>query len=343
MIQTLRSIRCPLVAVALLLGIFAGHAALATDIISPANVYADLDPTVQLYQVGTAEFPAYLWEMTGNEFNFFVKDVAAETFPFTIVPGAPDDSFVIQGNGNVGLGTASPAAGLHVVKFPDQGAAEILARFSVADDTVGSLAIVNNSAGNGTFIPKLTGRSASQNAALINEALITLDAGASPAIVYNAAKVAGGALATRPLVAYRNNGVVKVTIAANGDVNATSFNPSSSRTIKHDIVDLDSRKADEALKQLTPVEFVYNDDESQEKRIGFIAEDVPEIVANADRQSVPIMDVVALLTRVVKDQQQTINDHRKVIDEQKKLNDSLVKRLNALESRDSLKLVEPHR
>jgi len=45
----------------------------------------------------------------------------------------------------------------------------------------------------------------------------------------------------------------------------------------------DSAKASAALQQLTPVEYVYKDDPTAEGRVGFIAEDVPAIVANADR------------------------------------------------------------
>ena len=101
--------------------------------------------------------------------------------------------------------------------------------------------------------------------------------------------------------------------------------------LKRDIVDLDSLKASSALKELTPVEYTYNDDPSGEKRVGFIAEDVPEIVANADRKSVPIMDVVALLTRVVKDQQQTIDEQRKTIDDQKKSMEDVLRRLTIVE------------
>src|SRR6185369_15118095 len=119
---------------------------------------------------------------------------------------------------------------------------------------------------------------ASQNAALINETLITNDVGASPAIVYNAALGAGGPLVTRPLVVYRNNSVAKVTVHANGNVTATSFTNSSSRELKDTICDLTSDKAAAALRQLTPVEFVYKDDETADLRIGFIAEDVPDLI-----------------------------------------------------------------
>lgn len=256
-------------------------------------------------------YPAYTWRTGANETYFFISDMIAQNDPLLISAGAPDNSIFISTSGNVGFGTTVPTAGLHVAKLAQSSIAEAMAKFTVTDDTIGSLTIANHSTSNGVFIPKITGRAAGQNVAFMNEAVVGADAGTSPAIAYNVIKGAGGGVTTRPLVAYRNNNVAKVTIGYNGDVFATSFSPVSSRAKKHGIVDLDSGKAAEALRQLTPVEFVYNDDETAEKRIGFIAEDVPEIVANPDRQSVPIMDVVGLLTRVIKDQQKTIDDQQK--------------------------------
>ncbi len=40
--------------------------------------------------------------------------------------------------------------------------------------------------------------------------------------------------------------------------------------------------------------------------MGFIAEDVPELVATSDRQGLSAMDIVAVLTKVVQEQQQKI-------------------------------------
>ena len=40
--------------------------------------------------------------------------------------------------------------------------------------------------------------------------------------------------------------------------------------------------------------------------MGFIAEDVPDLVATEDRRSLSPMDIAAVLTRVVKAQQQQI-------------------------------------
>lgn len=303
--------------------------ALATDIDSPAYLNAAYFPNLTFNQTGGGAIPTYQWGILANESSYFVKDVSAQTYPFTIVSGAVNDLMYLSGS-NVGIGTSTPTAGLHLKKAAQSSTAEILARFETTDDPIGGLFITNSSASDGLFIPKITGRSATRNAALISEAIISQDQGASPAIAYNAFKGAGGALTKRPLVVYRNNNVAKVTIAANGGVTATSFNPVSSRILKHDIVELDSNKASGALRQLTPVEFVYNDDESNEKRVGFIAEDVPEIVANKDRKSVPIMDVVALLTKVVKDQQQTIVEQRIEFKDEM---ESMQKRMDVLERR----------
>ena len=48
--------------------------------------------------------------------------------------------------------------------------------------------------------------------------------------------------------------------------------------------------------------------DDDEVRAGFIAEDVPELVASADRQSLSAMDFVAVLTRVVQFQQRQISE-----------------------------------
>ena len=79
----------------------------------------------------------------------------------------------------------------------------------------------------------------------------------------------------------------------------------SSREYKKDIRALSSEEAMGALEGLTPVRFSYKDDFG-EQHVGFIAEDVPELVASKDRKGMSPMDVVAVLTRVVQEQQKTI-------------------------------------
>ena len=80
---------------------------------------------------------------------------------------------------------------------------------------------------------------------------------------------------------------------------------SSSREKKANIVALTPEEALAALVALEPVRFNYKQDESEEY-VGFIAEDVPGLVASSDRSSLSTMDIVAVLTRVVQEQQQKI-------------------------------------
>jgi hypothetical protein len=82
---------------------------------------------------------------------------------------------------------------------------------------------------------------------------------------------------------------------------------SSSRERKENIVALSVEEALQALAALQPVQFTYKND-AAETYVGFIAEDVPELVAMDNRQSLSAMDIVAVLTKVVQDQQQRIAD-----------------------------------
>ncbi len=79
----------------------------------------------------------------------------------------------------------------------------------------------------------------------------------------------------------------------------------SSRAYKQNIKSLTGDEAAETLTALQPVQFSYNVN-PKESHVGFIAEDVPDLVASADRKGMSAMDVVAVLTKVVQDQQKTI-------------------------------------
>jgi hypothetical protein len=96
-------------------------------------------------------------------------------------------------------------------------------------------------------------------------------------------------------------------MAGGAYTNGSQWINASSREYKENIESLDSREALATLASLDPVKFNYKADAS-EKRVGFIAEDVPELVATKDRKGMSPMDVVAVLTKVVQEQQKTIHD-----------------------------------
>ena len=82
----------------------------------------------------------------------------------------------------------------------------------------------------------------------------------------------------------------------------------SSRTLKEDIVSLSKQDAVSTLMDLDPVSFYYKSDEQKDLHIGFIAEDVPDLVATSDRKGLSSMDIVAVLTKVVQQQQKKIEE-----------------------------------
>lgn len=73
-------------------------------------------PTLRLEQNGSSGFTAQTWDVGGNETNFFVRDATnGSKLPFKIKPAAPTNSLFVAADGKIGLGTQSPAAGVHLV------------------------------------------------------------------------------------------------------------------------------------------------------------------------------------------------------------------------------------
>jgi len=103
------------------------------------------------------------------------------------------------------------------------------------------------------------------------------------------------------------------------------FSIASSREYKENIGQLKAEKAIETLQNLNPVEFSYKVSPG-ERHAGFISEEVPESLTARDRKAVSPMDIVAVLTKVVQEQQESLK-------ELKTRNDLLEQRLLALEGK----------
>lgn len=129
-------------------------------------------------------------------------------------------------------------------------------------------------------------------------------------------------------------GTARITIKGNGNVGIGTQNPSyplqmasgayvttggvwtnaSSREYKDNIKGLKVENAMETLQGLNPVTFNYKVS-PEENHVGFIAEEVPDLVAMKDRQGLSPMDIVAVLTKVVQGQQEAIQEQQKTIQE----------------------------
>jgi len=104
----------------------------------------------------------------------------------------------------------------------------------------------------------------------------------------------------------------------------------SSRKLKERIRDLASGDALAAVRSLKPTRFYYKTDKNDE-HLGFIAEEVPALLATKDRKGVNAMDVAAILTKVVQAQQSELKIHRTRIADLEKERTTLEERLSRVE------------
>jgi hypothetical protein len=66
-------------------------------------------PTLRLEQDGTAGFTEQIWDVGGNESNFFIRDVTnGGILPFRIAPNAPKGSIYVAADGDIGFETTTP-------------------------------------------------------------------------------------------------------------------------------------------------------------------------------------------------------------------------------------------
>jgi hypothetical protein len=86
----------------------------------------------------------------------------------------------------------------------------------------------------------------------------------------------------------------------------------SSREYKENIKELTVNEAVDMLRGLNPLTYTAKAS-PEEKHVGFIAEDVPEMVATNDRKGLSPMDIVAVITKVVQEQQKAMEEQQKSI------------------------------
>ena len=239
----------------------------------------------------------------------------------------------------------------------------------VTSDASGNLVVSNvntNRVGFGTFSPDANSRMDIRSSTLINGLLVKrTDAGAHYLRIEDSSGstfrcgVQGngdtqfGALTAGKGLALVAGGTGKFAINASGQVSfggSIPANPSghavihtsgahlttggvwtnsSSRALKQDIEPITSAEARETVRALQPVGYRYKN-ELNERYVGFIAEDVPELVATRDRKGLASMDITAVLTKVVQDQDRELS-------EQKRINAELSDRLLKLEQQLGLR------
>jgi Chaperone of endosialidase len=201
--------------------------------------------------------------------------------------------------GNVGVGTSSPVRMLHVEGSEiHSGGAE--SGFSFADRTKGNgerwLWYAQN--GEAHLWSQKFG---------VNVVTLRTDTVGIGELTMPVGRLRAGALTTGLIegVGPLTGGPAQVNIQGNVKVTGT-LTQASSIALKENVSELSGQEAMAALQRLSAVKFHYKADAKKEQRLGFIAEDVPDLVATAERDCLSPMDLIAVLTRALQEQQQTI-------------------------------------
>ncbi len=261
-------------------------------------------PSMRLDQDTSSGWTAQVWDICGNESNFYIRDATGGSkLPFRIQPGTPSSTLCLKSDGYVGIGTWSPDSNLEI-------------------ESTGSNNVLSVQRTDGATM-KLSAMGASGQIGTT----------------------------TAHAVNFMTNNVKRLSIAANsGYVGIGQTVPSyplhmgsgaycttggvwtnaSSIAFKQDVRPLGLAPAEQVLRELQPVSFRYKA-APEEQHLGFIAEEAPELVASRDRRGMSPMDIVAVLTRVVQEQQQTIEEQRRAIEEQGQSLQEMKLRLESLE------------
>lgn len=228
---------------------------------------------------GTQQWNIVSWEDNSLK---FVKGTGSTFTPFTINNNSFQDALVLASDG-VGIGTDNPQQKLHVaggyIRVNGLGNEQA---YIGGDGAGGDVQV-------GSF-----------NAAVTNFA------------IWNEATGTRMNLFAKDIFALGNVGIGTTSpnhpleMASGAHVTAGGvWTDASSRELKMNIRDLTGAEAARALAELAPKRYNYKAEKSEEY-LGFIAEDVPELVATGNRKSLSPMDIVAVLTKVLQGQQKKI-------------------------------------
>lgn len=321
-------------------------------ILADVQIQTEDSPYLRFHQMpillGTK--PEYAWDITGNENAITFTDFTADTDPFVIESQTGTNTlYLARGSGSsplgdVGVGTSTPRYIGGPSSIPSVGGRN----FNVKAATGVARSIIQGQGGAETFMVHSGGA--------IDHKILRSRLVDDIYFMSTVPDTASGFIEPYIFVIRLGSGNVGLHTAMPayplqvGDVGGTKGNGAyvstggvwtnaSSRTIKQDIEQITSDQAHDTVRALQPVSFRYKN-EPAEQYAGFIAEDVPDLVASGDRKSLSAMDVVAVLTKVVQDQDHQLEQQRKANDEQKKtleqqqcLLEDLQQRLSRLEQR----------
>lgn len=261
----------------------------------------------------TAGLPTRDWQLTVNDAasggadRFSIDDLTAGTTPFTVRGGAPSNSLYLDGAGNVGLGTATPANKLHVSR-------------SVG----GSVAVALIEETNGTTAFRTMLELKNNGGSRLN--LTDTLAGATWGINNNF-----GAL---NMIKSGTGGILAFSLQGNGNLTiAGTLTQSSDRTTKTDIQPVDPRRVLAKTAELPISTWRRIGDTSA--HLGPMAQDFRAAfgLGEDDRHIAP-GDLAGVSLAAIQGLHTLVEEQRQLIEKQQELIGRLEERLQRLEAQE---------
>ncbi|TQV80222.1 tail fiber domain-containing protein [Aliikangiella coralliicola] len=288
-------------------------------------------PTLRLEQDGSSGFASQTWDVAGNEANFFIRDTTnGSKLPFKIKPGAPTGSIFVAADGDIGLGTESPDAKLNV---EGASASTIISDTATGSADVRTLLTLNSEHGsnikfehrNNAGKEWTVGTYSSGNGFLISRA-DTADGNADPHDNYNLL-LNDNQFVIRNMASDELMRLTNTQLVVNGTVVS-----SSSRTVKDNIVSVDSGKILNMLSKLAIKKWNYINDGSSIKHIGPIAEEFYELFGlGSDDKHIASLDTSGIALAAIQALNEEVKDKNSKIESLEKQNKLLNERLALIE------------
>ncbi|MCH9649383.1 MAG: tail fiber domain-containing protein [Deltaproteobacteria bacterium] len=261
---------------------------------------------LRLEQDGSSGFGSQIWDIGGNESNFYVRDSTEGNMPLRIRTDAPQNSILVTNNGSIGLGASLPGAPLHL--YRSGGDAQLWVQETSSTEASRTLMQLTN---NGRVRWQMTDTSANGQQWTFFSSEDNFN-------------ISSGSTAGQEFV-----------LNGNGNLTITGMLfDSSDRNRKENFEEIDKDEILERLAALPITRWNYKEQEDSIQHIGPVAQDFYAAfglgyddlhIAPADKASVALASIQALYARL--DQK----DLR--IQALEKINFEMQQRLEAIETR----------
>jgi len=295
-------------------------------------------PTVRIEQNGSSGFTPQTWDLAGNETNFFIRDVTnGSSLPFRIRPGADESALDIQADNDIGMGTASPNARLHI---------------DTNDGAEPSL-LINDDGQSGTdFIVTADARvgigadpGTSSHLQLTATAPVIFNMEASGGNSYNTVVNSAGYNVARvggnTTIQVTSGDVVKlgsgllVTIDTSGNVTATSHQNTSDVNLKEDFEVIDPREVLNKVVEMPVSKWQFKSEVDPEGRrhLGPMAQDFYAAFGlGTSDKTISTTDISGVAMAAIQGLNQKIEDKNAELSSMQEKNEKLEDRLAKLEA-----------